>query len=156
MNRWIISVTVESHLWLNLLVELLNHICDCSLNHICMKSRIDESYLWLSNHICDSIYLSNCWITFVTDRWITFVWKVESLNHICDRDESLNHICDALFTHSHTHAHSHTMRCWIKFVTDPSYRTCDLCDMTHAGYGVATIIILLKIIGIFCRMSSLL
>jgi len=128
---------------------------------MCMTWRI---HVWHDVFMCDMMY--TCMTrdlfsdvtspTAVNDLhvWVTWLTLMYNMPHYC------MHTCEHAHTHKHTHtqaharthAHSHTHT---GTHTHTTIREIRLYCLNWNHYGVATISRLLKMIGLFCRISSL-
>ena len=86
--------------------------------------------------------------------WVTWLTLMYNMPHYC------MHTCEHAHTHKHTHTQSHTRTHAHSHThtgthTHTTIREIRLYCLNWNHYGVATISRLLKIIGLFCRISSL-
>jgi len=160
-------------------------MCHVIYIHICVTWLIDIYDMTHLYRGYDALILVT-WLIDMCDMTHSYVWRDWSKCHICVSSHSHTHTLTrthkCTHTHTHTYAHTHThtrtrephratlvfilicdticdmthwymWRDWSKYVTWLVFRTDSVCLICC---GVATISRLLKMIGLFCRILSLL
>jgi len=155
-------------------IHICIYMCVCKFIciYICTHYTFCKSHMQLFHnsarlHICDMMH-SYVWVwiishSFIYDAFICVTWLI----HMCYMTHS--YVWHDAFTMLWCVSQSFTCVTWHIHVCDmtPSHVWHDIfiratwlihaCGMIHSlCYGVATISRLLKIIGLFCRISSLL
>ena len=140
------------------------HMCDMNDSFICVTWPMDADYLLQLGHMHDAAHPYVWRVSFICVTWLIHMCDMTWLIHMCTW---LIHMCD--MTHSHLWHDSFTCVKRLNHMCDMtlSYVWRDsstratwcfhMCDVTHPYvYGVATMSRLLKMIGLFRRISSVL
>jgi len=137
--EWVMSHMNEScHIW-------MSHVNESSLE--CHTYEWVISHIWTSHvtHVNESCHIWTSHVTHVNESchiWTSHVSNVVHMNESCQT-------CERVVSHASCHTRKRVMsRIWTSHIThmnEPKQR-----------YGVATVSSIDEIIGLFCRVSSLL
>jgi len=135
------------------------HMCDV---YMCtnMYTNVSEAdtyvYVYIDTFICISIHIYT-YVYLLLIHLCTYLYTYIHVHHICASD---TYTCICIYVYKYVHQLKKIKRktcigCKHKHVSEANMESSAKCDKAN-GYGVATVSRIDTIIGLFCRISSLL